>query len=286
MIDRIDRIQVAVKDRARAAATYRTLLGAEVAGEMPSRVLGARRTLLALGESWVELCEPDGTGVTADTLAARGEGLIGAGVSSPDPEGLRRRIAGLGIDLLREEDQLTLPPERNFGLRLVISPSRPSPRVGPVSCLYEVTHTLVSDWRLVAAHLAGLFGLDPQRFSPIASKRFGYEGTLTLFNPPGRPDRIELSQITGPGSAMGRWAKKHGDSLYMCYGETHDFPALVARLNAAGVRWTPRGASQAAECDGLWVHPGALHGVLLGFSRTTLVWEWSGRPELVRPAPR
>ena len=38
------------------------------------------------------------------------------------------------------------------------------------------------------------------------------------------------------------------------------------------------------ERDGLWIHPGALHGLLLGVSRTTLAWEWSGRPELVRSA--
>ena len=81
---------------------------------------------------------------------------------------------------------------------------------------------------------------------------------------------------------MGRWVGKHGDSLYMCYCETHDPEDLIARLDNAGARWTPRGEASAAERDGLWVHPSALHGLLLGVSRTTLAWEWSGRPELVR----
>jgi hypothetical protein len=83
---------------------------------------------------------------------------------------------------------------------------------------------------------------------------------------------------------MGRWGKKHGDSLYMCYCETHDLPELIARLDAAHARWTPRAEPRERERDGLWVHPGALHGVLLGVSRTTLAWEWSGRPELVLAA--
>lgn len=46
--------------------------------------------------------------------------------------------------------------------------------------------------------------------------RFGYTGTLTLFDPPGRLDRI----VTDPKSPMGRWAAKRGNSLYMCYAET------------------------------------------------------------------
>ncbi len=130
-----------------------------------------------------------------------------------------------------------------------------------------------------------MFGLDPARFSPISSKRFGYEGTLTLFDPPARLDRIELSQTFAdrPG-AMRRFVERRGgDSLYMCYIETHDFDALKARLLEAGAALIPRGPDIAVERDGLWVHPKSLHGMLLGVSRTTLAWEWSGRPELVEP---
>ena len=285
MLDRVDRVQVAVADRAKAAATFNRLLGAQNARESGSAYLGARRTVLALGESEIELCEPDGEGRVAEWLRTRGEGLIGAGFSTAEPEALRRRIVKLGYEPVAEGDQFHLGPENNFGLRFVISQTRPRPRVGPVSALYEVTNALRSDWRQAAAQFTALFGLDPARFSPVRSSRFKYEGTLTLFNPPDRLDRIELSQVTGEESAMGRWAQKHGDSLYMCYCETHDLPAVIARLNGAGARWTPRGADQAQERDGLWVHPGALHGVLLGVSRTTLSWGWSGRPELVAPAP-
>ena len=285
MIDRVDRIQVAVRDRRQAAATFGALLGTVVVDERPSTVLGAIRLVLALGESWVELCEPAGDGIVARALAARGEGLISAGLSAADPGALHARLAKLGQEPQVEGDQFYLRPEHNYGLRIVISPARPARRVGPVSFLYEVTHTLLSDWRRVAAHHAGLFGLDPARFSPIASKRFGYEGTLALFDPPCRLDRIELSQVTGTESAMGRWGRKHGDSLYMCYCETHDLPELIARLDTGHARWTPRAGPKERERDGLWVHPGALHGVLLGVSRTTLAWEWSGRPDLVLRIP-
>lgn len=81
--------------------------------------------------------------------------------------------------------------------------------------------------------------------------------------------------MTRPDTAMGRWAARRGDSLYMCYAETEDVGAIVRRLTRRGARFTPRGG------DGLWIHPSALGGLLLGISRTTVAWEWSGRPERV-----
>jgi hypothetical protein len=285
MIDRVDRVQMAVADAGKAAETFNLLLGAEVAGKDISGYLNARRTIMALGESEIELCEPDGAGIAAAFMAERGEGLMSAGFSTSNPSGLRKRLEGLGIAPQMDGEQVYLSPEQTYGMRVVISPSIPRHRVGPVSFLYEVTNTLVSGWGQVAAFYSGLFGLDPGRFSYISSDRFGYKGTLTLFNPPDRLDRIELSQVTDTRSAMGRWGHKHGDSLYMCYCETHEVENIISRLENAGARWTPRSEPKEKEKNGLWVHPGALHGLLLGVSRTTLAWEWSGRPDLVRPVP-
>ena len=101
---------------------------------------------------------------------------------------------------------------------------------------------------------------------------------------PALKGRYTLSQATDEVHAMGRFVKKHGDSLYMCYVETHDWPGLRARLLEAGARYTPRGADPATDPDGGWVHPKELHGLLLGISRTGLAWEWSGRDELVPAA--
>ena len=67
----------------------------------------------------------------------------------------------------------------------------------------------------------------------------------------------------------------------MCYAETPDVGAIVRRLNLKQARFTARGGDPEAERDGLWIHPSALSGLLLGVSRTTAAWEWSGRPELV-----
>jgi hypothetical protein len=282
-MDRVDRVQLAVKSAAEAAATFGKLLGTEIVRQEPSAYLSAKRTILAMGESEIELCEPDGAGRTADFLAARGEGLMTAGLSCAKPQQLLKRIEGLNFTVSQDGDQFYLPGEEHYGMPFVISETLPRNRVGPVSFLYEVTNTLVSDWRQAAAHFAGTFGLHPRRFSKIASSNFGYEGTLTLFDPPNRLDRIELSQVVGKDVPMSRWVKARGDSLYMCYCEVHDMEDVVNRFLEAGVRWTPRGKSKEQERDGLWSHPGDLHGLLLGVSRTTVAWEWSGRPQDVHP---
>ncbi len=281
MLERVDRVQLVVKDRKAAAKTFRDILGAEAVSESESPHLAALKTVLALGESEVELCEPAGSGPARAHLERWGEGLMTAGFAAADLGGLRRRWEASGIRFTDEGEQCYLPASETAGMPVVISPLRQRRRVGLATHLYEVTNTILSDWRVAAGRYAQLFGLDRARFSPIKSERFGYVGTLTLFDPPRRLDRIEISQVIDPASAMGRWVAKHGDSLYMCYVETDDVPAIIGRLAARGARFTPRGTDAAAERDGLWIHPSALCGLLLGVSRTSVAWQWSGRPELV-----
>jgi hypothetical protein len=285
MLERVDRMLMAVRDRAQASRTFERLLGAAPDREESDAHLGARRAVLRVGESELELCEPTGPGPVADFIDRWGEGLFAAGYATSRLEELASHLERIGAGYTREGGRLHLPGSTTAGFPMVISALAQRPRIGPVIFFYEATNALDSDWRAVARRYTEMFGLDPSRFSPISSARFGYEGTLTLFDPPARLDRIELSQTFAdrPG-AMRRFVERRGgDSLYMCYIETHDFDALKARLLEAGATLIPRGPDVAGERDGLWVHPKSLHGMLLGVSRTTLAWEWSGRPELVRP---
>jgi hypothetical protein len=281
MLERVDRIQMAVADAAPVVRAFRDILGAEPARESDSDYLNARRTILALGESEVELCTPRGAGPVRAHLDRWGPGLLTAGFAVASVAAVRAHLIAEDVEFANEGDQTYIEPTQTVGMRVVLSPTGPRRGPGLVSHLYEVTNTIESDWTAAADRYARIFGLDPGRFSPIHSDRFGYTGTLTLFDPPTRLDRIEISQVTDPASAMGRWAAKRGDSLYMCYAETDDVGAIVRRLDRHQARFTPRGGDRLAERDGLWIHPSALGGLLLGISRTTLAWEWSGRPELV-----
>jgi hypothetical protein len=66
----------------------------------------------------------------------------------------------------------------------------------------------------------------------------------------------------------------------MGYVETDDVAAIQRRLEDQGARYT--GRSDDPNPEGLFIHPTAMHGMLMGVSRTNLAWSWSGRPELAR----
>jgi len=277
MLTRVDRMQLAVRDRAAAEETFRALFDAEKVRDDTSALLAASRSVMQVGISQFELLQPSGGGVVQDHLERWGEGLITAGFSTPDLSALCRRLSSQSVLWRDEGDQVYIEPSQTPGMRIVLSADAERERVGPLTWLYEVTN-IVDDHEAAAAFYAGTFGLDSAKFSPIASKDYGYKGQLTLFDPPNRLDRIELSQITDPERAMGRFAQKRGQSIYMCYVETDRVPDVIERLERRGAKHARR--KDAHNPEGLFIHPTALHGVLMGVSRTNLAWNWSGHPEL------
>jgi hypothetical protein len=277
MLTRVDRMQLAVRDRMAAEQTFAETLGAEKVREDGVRFYNAHRSVVQAGISEFELLEPAGNGPVAYHLERWGEGLFAAGFSTPDVNALADRLTARGVVWGQERDQLFIDPDQTPGMRIVISPETERSPVGLITWLYEVTN-IVDDHAVAAGFYTDAFGLDASRFSPIASKDYGYKGQLTLFDPPARLDRIELSQITDPERAMGRFAQKRGQSIYMCYVETDSVPEIIERLEKRGARHTRRKDEHNPE--GLFIHPTALHGTLMGVSRTNLAWNWSGRPEL------
>lgn len=277
MLSHVDRILLAVRDRAAAADTFRDLLGAETAREESSALLGARRVVVQAGSSEFELLEPAGDGPVARHLERWGEGIFAAGFATPELSALSERLSAKGIAWREEGGQVHIEASQTPGMHIVLSPEAERQPVGLVQWLYEVTN-IVDDHERAAAFYADTFGLDRSRFSPIRSERYGYEGALLLFDPPRRLDRIELAQITEPSRAMGRFAAKRGESIYMGYVEAADVAAIVSRLEARDARYA--GRSDDPNPEGIFIHPSALHGMLLGVSRTNLAWTWSGRPEL------
>jgi hypothetical protein len=162
------------------------------------------------------------------------------------------------------------------GLDVVVSADAARPRVGLVSGLYEATH-LTDAPDAAAATLAATFALDPREFVPIESAQYGYRGTLTLFHRE-RLHRIETIHPYDAAKTMGRYFGRFGPSLYMCYVETDRLPDIRERLiEQAPKDWT----GSRADSNGLFIHPNALGGVMMGVSRTTYAWTWSGYPERV-----
>lgn len=284
MLTRIDRVQLAVPDRATVARLWIDLLDAEPAGEDRIDALGATRTMLRLGDGWIELLEPDGPGPVTDAVEARGGHLYAGGAATGDVEALAGHMRHLGVDTAFERGQIFLTAEATggHGLSFVLSADEPQERVGLVDGLYEVTN-LVHDSTGTMEHYARLFGLDRGSFEPIESSHYGYEGVLTLFSRD-RLDRLEVITPSVPDNTMGRYFERWGESLYMAFAEVREPGEIAQRAEELGAAFTP--VPPPAKRDGqppdtVFVHPPALGGMMLGLSRRSLAWLWSGHAERV-----
>jgi catechol 2,3-dioxygenase-like lactoylglutathione lyase family enzyme len=278
MLERVDRMLLAVRDRQQAALTFESVLGARTIREDDLRLYNATRTIVQAGDSEFELLEPSGDGAVSAHLERWGEGIFAAGFSTGDPSLVARRMADRNLHFTEEAGQIFIEADQTRGMRTVISRPHENEPVGLISHIYEVTN-IVDDHEEAARFYADTFGLDASKFAPIKSEQWGYVGTLTLFNPPERLDRIELTQTTESSLAMGRFYARRGQSVYMCYVETDDTSAIRDRLESRGDRYT---AGRENGGGNLFIHPTALHGMLMGVSRKNLAWTWSGRPELAR----
>ena len=241
--------------------------------------LGCHRTVLAVGTSEVELLEADAPGPVREA----GPGLFAAGFASDDLAGLSDHLRSHGVEMASEGDQFFIAADAldSQGLRVVLSPVSVRNRQGLLSRLYEVTN-LVPHPKPWCERFAKLFALDARAFVPIRSENYGYDGTLTLFRA-GELDRIEVIHPHDRDKTMGRFFAKRGPCMYMCYGESDQADEIRERARAhAPQEWT--GSDDDAAVDGLFLHPSALGGVMLGVSRTTYAWTWSGSPERVEAA--
>jgi len=275
MLDRVDRMLLAVRNRAAAATTFADVLGAEkVREDRLGAPYNARRSVVQAGDSEFELLEPDGEGLVSQHIEAWREGIFAAGFSTSDLPEIAHRLENAKLQFAYQGNQLWIEPDQTRGMRTVLQQSEKRHRVGQISGLYEVTN-VVSDHEEAASFYTSAFGLDASQFAPIKSDVYGYIGTLTLFDPPAKLDRIEITQITEPARAMGRFHARRSDSVYMCYAETDNVRAISERLEANDARYEPFGDDM-----GLFVHPSALAGMLMGVSLTNVGWRWSGRPEL------
>ena len=90
MLEHVDRVQIAVTDRAAAAQTFIDIFDAKLVKDDEVRALGAKRRVVHAGTSEFELLEPSGVGPVQAYLNQWGEGLFAAGFSTND-------VAALGV---------------------------------------------------------------------------------------------------------------------------------------------------------------------------------------------
>jgi hypothetical protein len=279
MLKKINRIQMVAPES--AAESWISLLGAEPVGEDRIDCLAAKRTTLRLGQGAIEFLQPDGDGPVADAMAARGRHLFASGASTEDFDGLMAHLASQGVTPVIENGCAYLDDAQTggFGLRLVISPEENLPSVGDIDFTYE-SSLLVDDADAATTHVAKLFALDADNFVPINSTKFVYDGYLTLFEA-NKLHRFELITPTNPQNTMGRFHARNGQGYYMCYAETDKLDLIEERVIAAGTGHTTQRPDGQKNADVVFLHHTALGGMMLGLSRRTRAWFWSGQPDQV-----
>ena len=284
MLTEIDRVLLATPDIAAAAAKWAALLGAEEVSRDALPGLAAKRLTLRLGTSDIELLEPDGTGAVETVLKRRGRAhLFAAGVASPDPGQVAETARAHGAAHRVEDGRhyLTLEIE-GAPIAFVISEPQTRAPAGGIDFLYEAT-VLAADQAGAVDKIAKAFGLDPATFTTITSEAFGYTGVLTLFEA-GKLHRFEVITATDPDKTLGRYQTREGAGFYMAFAESRDLGAIAEACATRGAGLTvdrPEARPADLNADQLWLHPPSLGGMMLGVSRPTMAWNWSGHPERV-----
>ena len=286
MLTEIDRVLIATQDAAAAADRWRLLLGAEELSRGPVPSLGARRIVLRAGASDIEILEPDGEGVVARELQRRGRAhLFAAGASSPDAASVARHAEREGARVHSESGRHLVEIEiEGAPIRFVISPEAKRRPAGLLDFLYEAT-VLAADQARAVDLIARIFALDRSAFTTITSETFGYTGVLTLFRA-GLLHRFEVITPIDTDKTMGRYYAREGATFYMAFAESAAMTAIEANAKAAQAGLTidrPATRDAARTADQLWLHPPSLGGMMLGISRPTMAWKWSGHPERVEP---
>ena len=284
MLTEIDRVLLATPDAAGAAHAWRERVGAEEVGRDHVESLGARRTTLRAGTSDIELLEPDGAGPIADELKRRGRAhLFAAGATSPDAGKVAETARRAGASTMADGSRhlVTIKIE-GAPIRFVISDESTRRKAGDLDFLYEAT-VLAADQARAVDRISEVFALNKVHFTTITSEAFGYTGVLTLFRP-GQLHRFEVITPTDLSKTMGRYYARERASFYMAFAESSrmtkiERAAMAAKAGITIDRPGERNADRTA--DQLWLHPPTLGGMMLGISRPSMAWRWSGHPERV-----
>jgi catechol 2,3-dioxygenase-like lactoylglutathione lyase family enzyme len=276
MLERTDRLALAVPDADAAAATFRDLFDCEVVEDAPDAPAGARRLTLAFGRDLIELFEPRGPGPVADFLAAGRRGIFAGGFALRDPAKLAARLASQGIPVHAQDgDRFVVFPADLMGTGVILTPPAERPRIGLADKIWQITYA-VADLEEAIAYYGERLGIGSLFTNRYSHRGFGYEGAIVWFDARdgGLLDSLEYLEPSDPDKAVARFVQRQGAGIYMASIEVDDVAALEARVRAAGPGW------DGASGFGGFIHPRRLHGLLVG---VTTYARWNAQRPLPSP---
>ena len=259
MLERTDRLCLAVRDAAKAAEDFASIFDTAIVDISPDRMTNALRTTLQWGQDQVELFEPQGDGAVADFLNTGRSGIFAGGFAAHDPQAVAARLQARGIRVHEQSPErfIVLPGDLN-GTGLVLSKVQHRERVGLNDKIWQITYA-VPDLKAAVANYASLFGLEDTFTNYYTSDNFGYEGAITWFDAQdgGLLDSLEYLEPNDATKAVARFVSRNAHGIYLASIETDAIPAIKDRVTATGDGW------QGTDFGG-FIHPKRLHGLLLG----------------------
>lgn len=273
MLERTDRLALAVEDADAACASFAEIFDTEVVGDEADPLAVARRVSLQWGRDQLELYEPTGAGPVARFIEAGRSGVFAGGFAGPDPSRIAEKLQSSGIEVHQQgDDRFVVFPEDLGGTGVILSKLESRPRVGLNDKIWQITYA-VPDLKEGVERYSPLFGLEEVFTNYYKSELYGYDGAITWFDARdgGVLDSLEYLEPTDPKAAVARFVKRNGTGIYMASIETDEIPAIKERVTSTGPGWT-------GTDFGGFIHPRRLHGLLVGLVTYA---DWNSR----RPLP-
>lgn len=259
MLERTDRLALAVPAADAAIETYKQLFDCVVVDDRKDAEAGARRVTLQWGQDQLELMEPVGPGPVRDFLKSERSGVFAGGFSLSDPAALAARLEDKGLKVYaQEEDRFVVFPADFHGIGIILSKRVDRQRVGLNDKIWQITYA-VPHLAVELESCTALLSLDDKYTNKYESEAFGYFGAITWFEAKdgGLLDSLEYLEPKDPDKAVARFVKRNGSGIYMASIETDDIPEIKERVVSTGPGWT-------GTTFGGFIHPRRLHGLLVG----------------------
>jgi hypothetical protein len=263
MLERTDRLALAVKERGPAAETFQRLFDARIIDDREDSVLVARRLTLQWGRDQLELLEPSGPGPVAAFLEGGKRGIFAGGFSLADPAALAAHLERAGVRVHEcGGDRFVILPDDLHGTGTILSKREARERVGLNSTIWQITYAVPNRGEAIETY-SRLFKLDDYFTNRYVSDLYGYHGAITWFDTrsDGLLDSLEYLEPFDPDKAVARFLRKSGQGIYMASVETDDVPEIRGRVTSTGPGWD---GAEGARFS--FIHPLRLHGLLLGLT--------------------
>ena len=261
MLERTDRLALAVKDADQACKDYAEIFDSEIIDDKLDPITHSRRVTIHWGQDLIEFHEPTGPGPAAKFIEQGHTGIFAGGFTSSDPAIVAKRIEGSGATVHDQgHDRYIVLPEDAGGTGIIITKSETRPRVGLNDKIWQITYA-APKLKSAVDHYTDLLGLQGVFTNYYTSDLFGYDGAITWFDAKdgGLLDSLEYLEPVDIDKAVARFVKKNGTGIYMASIESPDIPAIKERVINTG-----DGSGWSGTEFGGFIHPKRLHGLLIG----------------------